>query len=90
MMKLARPMDMSTAHASLVVGDLARAGSVEREHADKDPRRVVVSLSEKAKPALAQPRDRNADLRSPKRTNPPARLLHRRLYRRAGVAPPPF
>jgi DNA-binding MarR family transcriptional regulator len=53
-------MDMSTAHASLVVGDLARAGLVEREHDDKDRRRVIVSLSNKAKPALAQLRDRHA------------------------------
>jgi DNA-binding MarR family transcriptional regulator len=53
-------MDMSTAHASLVVGELARAGLVEREHDDKDRRRVIVSLSDKAKPALAQLRDRHA------------------------------
>jgi hypothetical protein len=53
-------MDMSTAHASLVVGELARAGLVEREHDDKDRRRVIVSLSNKAKPALAQLRDRHA------------------------------
>ncbi len=55
-------MDMSTAHASLVVGELARAGLVEREHDDKDRRRVVVSLSDKAKPALAQLRDRHASV----------------------------
>jgi DNA-binding MarR family transcriptional regulator len=53
-------MDMSTAHASLVVGELARAGLVEREHDDKDRRRVIVSLSAKAKPALAELRDRHA------------------------------
>jgi DNA-binding MarR family transcriptional regulator len=53
-------MDMSTAHTSLVVGELARAGLVEREHDDKDRRRVIVSLSAKAKPALAQLRDRHA------------------------------
>jgi DNA-binding MarR family transcriptional regulator len=58
--ELARRMDMSTAHASLVVGDLARAGLVTREHDDKDRRRVTVSLSDKAKPALAQLRDRHA------------------------------
>jgi DNA-binding MarR family transcriptional regulator len=53
-------MDMSTAHASLVVGELARAGLVEREHDEKDRRRVIVSLSDEAKPALAQLRDRHA------------------------------
>jgi DNA-binding MarR family transcriptional regulator len=58
--ELARRMDMSTAHASLVVGELARAGLVEREHDDNDRRRVIVSLSDKAKPALAQLRDRHA------------------------------
>jgi DNA-binding MarR family transcriptional regulator len=58
--ELARRMDMSTAHASLVVGELARSGLVEREHDDKDRRRVVVSLSDKAKPGLAQLRDRHA------------------------------
>jgi DNA-binding MarR family transcriptional regulator len=58
--ELARRMDMSTAHASLVVGDLARAGLVEREHDEKDRRRIVVSLSDEAKPALAQMRDRHA------------------------------
>jgi DNA-binding MarR family transcriptional regulator len=58
--ELARRMDMSTAHASLVVGELARAGLVEREHDAKDRRRVVVSLSDRAKPAMAQLRDRHA------------------------------
>ena len=58
--ELGRRMDMSTAHASLVVGDLARAGLVERDHDENDRRHIVVSLSEKAKPALAQMRDRHA------------------------------
>jgi len=58
--ELARRMDMSTAHASLVVGDLARSGLVQREHDEKDRRRIVVSLSDDAKPALAQMRDRHA------------------------------
>jgi DNA-binding MarR family transcriptional regulator len=58
--ELARRMDMTTAHASLVVGDLARVGLVEREHDHNDRRRIVVSLSDKAKPALAQLRDRHA------------------------------
>jgi DNA-binding MarR family transcriptional regulator len=58
--ELARRMDMTSAHASLVVGELARAGLVERQHDDKDRRRVIVSLSDKAKPALARLRDRHA------------------------------
>ena len=58
--ELARRIDMSIAHASMVVGDLARAGLVVREHDENDRRRVVVSLSEKAKPAVAQMRDRHA------------------------------
>jgi DNA-binding MarR family transcriptional regulator len=58
--ELARRLDMTTAHTSLVVGDLARAGLVQRDHDDIDRRRVIVSLSAKAKPALAQLRDRHA------------------------------
>ena len=58
--ELARRMDIATAHASLVVGELARAGLVEHEHDDNDRRRVIVSLSDKAKPALAQLHDRHA------------------------------
>jgi DNA-binding MarR family transcriptional regulator len=58
--ELARRLDMSIAHASLVVGDLARAGLVVREHDEVDRRRIVVSLSETAKPAVAQMRDRHA------------------------------
>ena len=58
--ELARRLDMSAAHASLVVGDLARSGLVERDHDDKDRRRIVVSLSEVAKPAVAAMRERNA------------------------------
>jgi DNA-binding MarR family transcriptional regulator len=57
---LARRIDMSTAHASLVVGELARAGLVGRDHDDKDRRRIVVSLSEAAMPALTELRDRHA------------------------------
>ena len=58
--ELARRIGLSTAHASLVVGDLARAGLVERNHDENDRRRVVVSLSEAAKPAVAEMRDRHA------------------------------
>jgi DNA-binding MarR family transcriptional regulator len=53
-------MDMSTAHASLVVGELARAGLIERSHDEQDRRRIIVSLSEAAKPAVAEMRSRNA------------------------------
>jgi DNA-binding MarR family transcriptional regulator len=57
---LARRLDMSTAHASLVVGELAEAGLVDRDHDELDRRRIIVSLSEKAKPAVAEMRNRNA------------------------------
>lgn len=57
---LARRLDMSAAHASLVIGELARAGLVQREHDEADRRRIVVSLSDDAKPAMAQMRDRHA------------------------------
>jgi DNA-binding MarR family transcriptional regulator len=53
-------MDMSLAHASLVVRDLADAGLVERDNDEQDRRRIIVSLSEAAKPAVAQMRDRHA------------------------------
>jgi DNA-binding MarR family transcriptional regulator len=59
--ELARRVEMSIAHASMVVGDLARAGLVVREHDEADRRRIVVSLSETAKPAVDQMRDRHAD-----------------------------
>ena len=58
--ELADRMDMSLAHASLVVGDLAQAGLVDREHDERDRRRVIVSLSDTARPAVAQMRDRHA------------------------------
>jgi len=57
---LAARLRMTTAHASLVAGDLAKAGLVEREHDSSDRRRVIVSLSEAAKGAVAQMRERNA------------------------------
>jgi DNA-binding MarR family transcriptional regulator len=58
--ELAERLDMSVAHASLVVGELASAGLVERDHDDRDRRRIIVSLSEAAIPAVAQMRDRHA------------------------------
>jgi DNA-binding MarR family transcriptional regulator len=58
--ELAGRLEMTTAHASLVVGELAKAGLVERDHAAHDRRLIIVSLSETAKPAVAQMRARNA------------------------------
>jgi DNA-binding MarR family transcriptional regulator len=58
--ELAERMDMTVAHASLVVGELAGADLVDRAHDERDRRRVIVSLSENAKPAVAQMRDRHA------------------------------
>jgi DNA-binding MarR family transcriptional regulator len=57
---LARRIDMSAAHASLVIGELARAGLVGRDHDESDRRRIVVSLSEAAKPAVNELRERHA------------------------------
>jgi DNA-binding MarR family transcriptional regulator len=57
---LAGRMDMSLAHASLVVGELAGAGLVDREHDERDRRRIIVSLSNEAKPAVAEMRMRHA------------------------------
>ena len=53
--ELAERMDMSIAHASLVVSELAGAGLVER-----DRRRIIVSLSAAARPAVAEMRNRHA------------------------------
>jgi DNA-binding MarR family transcriptional regulator len=58
--ELAQRLDMTTAHASLVVGELARAGLVERDHDERDRRLIVVSLSDAAKPAVAEMRKRHA------------------------------
>jgi DNA-binding MarR family transcriptional regulator len=58
--ELAERMDMSLAHASLVVGDLAGVGLVQRDHDERDRRRIIVSLSDAAKPAVAQMRNRHA------------------------------
>lgn len=58
--ELAERTDMSLAHASLVAGELANAGLVDRDHDERDRRRIIVSLSDAAKPAVAQMRDRHA------------------------------
>lgn len=59
--ELAERLQMTPAHASLVVGELAKAGLVAREHAEHDRRLIVVSLSEIAKPAVAQMRSRHSE-----------------------------
>ena len=58
--ELAERMDMSMAHASLVVGELAAGGLIDRDHDERDRRRIIVSLSRTAKPAVAEMRDRHA------------------------------
>ena len=58
--ELGRRMDITTAHASLVVGELARAGLVERDHDERDRRLIVVSLSDAARSAVAEMRRRHA------------------------------
>ena len=59
--ELAQRSGMTVAHASLVVGELAKAGLVTREHDERDRRRILVSLSGTAKPAVAEMRERNAE-----------------------------
>ncbi len=58
--ELAERIDMSVAHASLVVGELAGAGLVDRDHDERDRRRIIVSVSDQAKPAVAEMRNRHA------------------------------
>jgi DNA-binding MarR family transcriptional regulator len=58
--ELADRMDMTVAHASLVVGELAGAGLIDRDHDERDRRRIIVSLSDAAKPAVAEMRNRHA------------------------------
>jgi DNA-binding MarR family transcriptional regulator len=58
--ELAARMDMTMAHASLVVGELAAAGLIDREPDERDRRRVIVSVSDSAKPAIAEMRNRHA------------------------------
>jgi DNA-binding MarR family transcriptional regulator len=59
--ELAQRTGMTVAHASLVVGELARAGLVEREHDEQDRRRIIVSMSAAAKPVVSQMRRRYAE-----------------------------
>jgi DNA-binding MarR family transcriptional regulator len=59
--ELAERTEMTTAHASLVVGELAKAGLVDREHDERDRRRIIVSLSDLARPVVAEMRSRNAE-----------------------------
>jgi DNA-binding MarR family transcriptional regulator len=58
--ELGRRLDMTPAHSSLVVGELARAQFVAREHDPGDRRRILVSLAEAAKPVVSEMRARNA------------------------------
>lgn len=58
--ELAERMDMSVAHASLVAGELAAAGLLDRDHDERDRRRIIVSLSEQAKPAMREMAIRHA------------------------------
>lgn len=58
--ELAGRMDMTPAHASLVVGELARAGLVDRDHDERDRRLIIVSLSPAARTAVAEMRRRHA------------------------------
>jgi DNA-binding MarR family transcriptional regulator len=58
--ELAERMHMTPAHASLVVGELARAGLVDREHDERDRRLIIVSLSPEARTAVAEMRRRHA------------------------------
>jgi DNA-binding MarR family transcriptional regulator len=58
--ELAARLEISTAHASLVVGELARAGLVDRAHDERDRRRIIVSLSDRARPAIDEMRARHA------------------------------
>lgn len=57
---LAERMGMTPAHTSLVVGDLVRANLVSRTPATEDRRRVVVALTDNARPLLEQMRSQRA------------------------------
>jgi DNA-binding MarR family transcriptional regulator len=59
--ELAQRTEMTVAHASLVIGELAKAGLVERDHDERDRRRIIVSLSDTARPAVAEMRGRYAE-----------------------------
>jgi DNA-binding MarR family transcriptional regulator len=58
--ELAERMGMTPAHASLVVGDLVRADLASRTPAREDRRRVVVTLTDHARPLLEQMRAQRA------------------------------
>lgn len=58
--QLAERIGISQPHSSLVVGELARADLVNREHDPTDGRLTVVSLSETAAPAIAEMRRRRS------------------------------
>jgi DNA-binding MarR family transcriptional regulator len=58
--ELAERMDMSMAHTSLVVGELASVALIDRDHHEDDRRRIIVSLSDAARPAVAEMRNRHA------------------------------
>jgi DNA-binding MarR family transcriptional regulator len=58
--ELAGRTQMTVAHASLVVGELAKAGLVDRDHDPADRRRIIVSRYDTAGPAVAEMRIRNA------------------------------
>lgn len=57
--ELAKRLDMTQAHASLVVRGLADGGIVDRTPDERDRRRTIVSLSRSAAPAVAQLHRRN-------------------------------
>ena len=59
--ELAQRSGMTVAHASLVVGELAKAGLAERDHDPADRRRILVSLSGTAQPAVSEMRQRQAE-----------------------------
>jgi DNA-binding MarR family transcriptional regulator len=59
--ELAQRTEMTVAHASLVVGELARGRLVERDHDERDRRRIIVSLADAVRPAVAEMRGRYAE-----------------------------
>ena len=59
--ELAQRAGLTVAHASLVVGELAKAGLAERDHDPAERRRILVSLSEGARPAVAEMRERQSE-----------------------------
>ena len=57
--ELAGTLGMSVAHASLVLGELARAELVERRPDPQDRRRTLVSAAPRALPAMARMRGKS-------------------------------